>query len=322
MKRTYPHLVQPEEYPEFTQRWAKATTRAALDNTVQFATLRRFTEEENKLTDIREKLDLYTREIEMGKVVWPFVSTLLCSNFDELVAEIKKRGLFLFDFWGYVPGTNTAGQSWGQYRVPYRVLELLKRELGDRFLGMDNGEQDGRYIGAYAHMMYPDHQQGPRQYLNFHDYFAQLGDDMGHFITVLCSLNYGHYFAKMGDHIMLGAETARRSRITTSGTHISEGLVVSMDYSGSETHRSGIGSDGKITAPRETKAPIRNTDQKAARASDSSVDSCTPNIRTIAQFSVTSRGGSTPMNSRAIRKKRSFQNRHPSERCNTVAWNS
>ena len=207
--RIYPHLIQPEDYPEFSTRWAKATTREALDNEIQFACLRRFTEKENKLVDIVEKLDLYTKDIEMGKVVWPFVATLLADNFEELVDEIRKRNLFLFDFWGYVPGTNTAGQSWGQYSVEPRTLETLHRVLGNRFLGTDNGEQDGRYIGAYAHMLYPDTGDRKRQYINFRDYFDKLSDDMGNFLTVLCSLNFGHYFAAMGDHIMLGAETAQ-----------------------------------------------------------------------------------------------------------------
>jgi sugar phosphate isomerase/epimerase len=209
MKRVYPHPMTPEDYPEFIRRYARATTRPDLDDTIQFATLRGFTEIDNRLVDIKEKIDLYTEEVEMGKVVWPFVSTLYVDNFDELVAEIKKRKLFLFDFWGYVPGTNTAGQSWGQYKAPHRPFQLVAEELGSRFLGMDNGEQDGRYIGAYAHLMYPDTADRKKQYLNFYDYFEQLTEDMRHRITVLCSLNYGHYFAHKGDHIMVGAETAQ-----------------------------------------------------------------------------------------------------------------
>ena len=207
--RIYPHLMQPEDYPEFESRWARATTREALGNTVQFATLRKFSEKDNKLVDIAEKLDLYTEKVEMGKVIWPFVSTLLADNFEELVAEIKRRGLYLFDFWGYVPGTNPAGQSWGQYKVATRALDILHEVLGDHFLGTDNGEQDGRYIGAYAHQLYPDTRDRKRQFISFRDYFDKLADDMGHFLTVLCSLNYGHYFAAMGDHIMVGAETAQ-----------------------------------------------------------------------------------------------------------------
>lgn len=210
MKRVYPHLIQPQEYPEFTRRWARATTREDLEGKIQFAALRRFTEEKNKLADIGEKLDLYTQgPLEMGKVVWPFCSTLAMDNFEELVDEVKRRGLYLFDFWGYVPGTNPTGQYWGNFRTPYRAFELMRDRLGGRFLGMDNGEQDGRYIGSYAHLMYPAMQDRKLQYLNFYDFFAELRDDMSHFITVLCSLNYGHYFAAMGDHIMVGAETAQ-----------------------------------------------------------------------------------------------------------------
>lgn len=207
--RAYPHLDEPEEHPEFANRWARATTRAALENKVQFATLRRFTERDNKLIDVEEKLDLYTKEIEMGKVIWPFVCTLTADNFEEFVEEIERRKLFVFDFWGYVPGTNPAGQGWGQYRVQPRALDVLEQRLGERFLGTDNGEQDGRYIGSYAHMLYPDSTDRRRQLINFRDYFDKVADDMGHVLTVLCSLNYCHYFAAMGDHIMLGAETAQ-----------------------------------------------------------------------------------------------------------------
>jgi hypothetical protein len=85
----------------------------------------------------------------------------------------------------------------------------MREKLGDRFLGMDNGGQDGCYIGAYAHLMFPDVQDRRRQYLNFHAFFDRLADDMGHRDTALCSLNFGHYFAAMGDHILLGAETAQ-----------------------------------------------------------------------------------------------------------------
>jgi sugar phosphate isomerase/epimerase len=210
MRRVYPHPMRPQDHPEFTRRWARATTREDLGGVIQFAALRRFTEEKNRIVDIGEKLDLYTQgPLEMGKVVWPYCSTLAMDNFEELVDELKRRGLFLFDVWGYVPGTNPAGQYWGNYRTPYRPFELMRDRLGGRFLGMGNGEQDGRYIGAYAHLMYPTAQDRKLQYLNFYDYFAELGDDMSHFVTALCSLNYGHYFAAMGDHIMLGAETAQ-----------------------------------------------------------------------------------------------------------------
>ena len=34
--------------------------------------------------------------------------------------------------------------------MPDGVTEMLERELGDRWLGMDNGEQDGRWAGDAA----------------------------------------------------------------------------------------------------------------------------------------------------------------------------
>ena len=59
MKKVYPQLIDPEDYPEFRSRWAKAVTRSALNNTIQFTTLRHFTVEDGKITDIEEKLNLY-----------------------------------------------------------------------------------------------------------------------------------------------------------------------------------------------------------------------------------------------------------------------
>ena len=39
--------------------------------------------------------------------------------------------------------------------IPDGVLDLFEKELGDHWLGMDNGEQDGRYVGSFAPRMYP-----------------------------------------------------------------------------------------------------------------------------------------------------------------------
>ncbi len=58
MIRVYAKPVDPEAYPDFTRRWARATLKQDLDNEIQFTTLRNFTVENNCIVDIEEKLDL------------------------------------------------------------------------------------------------------------------------------------------------------------------------------------------------------------------------------------------------------------------------
>jgi hypothetical protein len=205
----YPHPVDPESYPEYTRRAVKAVTRSDLDDQIQFTALRVFSIRDGKLEGFREDLDIYTGKLRIGKIIWPFYRTLFASNFGELVDEIARRKLWLFDFWGYVPGSDSAADFWGQYQVPTEALGYLRKTLGPRFLGMDNGEQDGRYIGGYAPLMCPALPDRARQYENFARFFEALGDDMGHHLSVLCSLNYGHYFAKEADSTILGEESGQ-----------------------------------------------------------------------------------------------------------------
>ena len=58
----------------------------------------------------------------------------------DVVDSISRRGLFLFDVWGYVPGSGP-GDYWKQYTPSREALDLLENKLGDHWLGMDVGEQ-------------------------------------------------------------------------------------------------------------------------------------------------------------------------------------
>ena len=86
---------------------------------------------------------------------------------------------------------------------------MLEAKLGERWLGMDIGEQDGRYIGGYANQMTPASASRFEQYLNFQRHFERMGDDLGHKLSALVSLNFGHYFLKEGTFTLIGAETAQ-----------------------------------------------------------------------------------------------------------------
>lgn len=210
-QQIYAHPVKPENYPDYNERHAKAVTREAMNHEIQFTSLRVFSEDNKTkmLTDIKSEIDLYTKTFRLGNVLWPVYKTLFAENFGELVDEVQKRGLYMFDFWGYVPGSQPQEDViWGEYEVPQKAHEALKR-LGDHFLGFDNGEQDGRYIGGYAKFASPVADSRKKQYQNFQAHFEKLGNAMKNHMVTLSSLPFLHYFAKEGNTIMLGAETAQ-----------------------------------------------------------------------------------------------------------------
>lgn len=208
MPALYPYLLDPGIFPDFTRRCVRVPTWDTFNHAVQFITLRGFTIKKNRLINWREDLDAYTKHYKLGKIIWPVFQTVFTENFKELVREIKQRELYLFDIWGHVPGSATDGM-WGHVMPPNGMVQYLSQELGDHFLGFDNGEQDGRYVGKYALQQCPSPDNRFQQYLNFHRHFERMGDDLGNQMTALVSLCFGHYFLKEGNHLLLGAETAQ-----------------------------------------------------------------------------------------------------------------
>ena len=150
-------------------------------------------------------------DAELGTILWPHQSGIQIENLDELARWVKGRGLFLFDFWGYVPGCGPFGAGdWIQNRPGQAKFDILESVLGDHWLGMDNGEQDGRYVRLYASQMTPVTRCRFDQYLNFQRHFERLGNDLGNKLATLVSLNFGHYFLKEGLYTLIGAETAQQ----------------------------------------------------------------------------------------------------------------
>ncbi len=204
----YPYLLNPAAYPFYQYRAFAAPDWATFDNLPQFTTLRAFPERDGRLVNWREEIEMYVERFKLGRVLWPVIQTLYAENFPELVAEVKRRGLYLFDFWGYVPGSPMEGM-WSQITPPPGMVAYLESRLGDHFLGIDVGEQDGRYIGGYATQQCPSPDDRGAQYLNFHRHFQRMGDDLGNHLTALVSLCFGHYLLKEGNCALLGAETAQ-----------------------------------------------------------------------------------------------------------------
>ena len=204
----YPYLLDPKGYPDYTRRPVRVPTWKTFEDQTQFMTLRGFTIEDDQLVEWREALDLHTEEHQLGRFVWPAFRTVFPSNFPELVEEIRRRGLYLFDIWGHVPGSSYEG-FWSHVMPPPGMVKFLERTLGDHFLGFDNSEQDGRYVGGYARQQCPARSDRFLQYLNFQRHFERLCDDLGNHMSALVSLCFGHYFLKEGNHVLLGAETGQ-----------------------------------------------------------------------------------------------------------------
>ncbi len=206
--RVYSHLLAPREHPDYNRRAVKPPTWETFKNRTQFTCLRGFGEQGGRLVGFAEELEKYTHTYELGDVIWPSYSTIFATNLCDLADEIRRRDLYLFDLWGYVPGSGPGGY-WQQFTPPAGALPMLEAKLGERWLGMDIGEQDGRYIGGYASQMTPASASRFEQYLNFQRHFERMGDDLGHKHAALVSLNFGHYFLKEGTYTLIGAETAQ-----------------------------------------------------------------------------------------------------------------
>ncbi|MDQ1255413.1 MAG: hypothetical protein QG656_2, partial [Candidatus Hydrogenedentes bacterium] len=202
------HLVEPREHPDDDRRYVKPPSWDKFGGRTQFATLRGFGVTEGKITGYIEALDQYTQTYRLGNVIWPSYPIVFAENLGDLADEIQRRGLFLFDLWGYVPGSGPGGY-WQQYQTPPGVFPMLEGKLGDHWLGMDIGEQDGRYIGGYASQMMPVSGGRFEQYLNFQCHFEHMGNELGNRLSVLVSLNFGHHLLKEGTYATIGAETAQ-----------------------------------------------------------------------------------------------------------------
>lgn len=221
--RVYSHLMDPREHPDYERHAVRPPDWDTFHNRTQMTCLRCFAIEDGRIVGYSEDMEKYTRTHELGDMIWPASPILFTKNIEDLVDEIQQRNLYLFDIWGFVPGSGPArscseqynpgrGAASGfieQFKPPVEALAMFEAKLGPRWLGMDVGEQDGRYIGGYASQMYPTSESRLVQYFNFQRFFQRMTDDQGSKMTALVSLNFGHHFLKEGVYTLLGAETAQ-----------------------------------------------------------------------------------------------------------------
>ena len=204
--KVYSHAENPRLHPDDARRFVKPPDAAALGGRLQFMAMRSMRDGE----EYKKDLDKYVERDRLGNFIWPYVRMVYNTNLVEQVGELKRRGLYLFDLWGYVPGSGPGTRHRAQqFPIPRKSLDLFERELGDRWLGMDTGEQDGRWVCGYAPSLQPFGGDRFRNYLHFQRFFERLHRLNGNRMAALVSLNYGHYLVKEGCYTMLGAETGQ-----------------------------------------------------------------------------------------------------------------
>jgi hypothetical protein len=145
LPRVWVRPVNPEEYPGFAERPVKPVTRKDLDNQFHTTALRGFSTDRSpaepphhfRLSGVNDTLDLYTKDYDFGRVIWPFWTFLFADNWQEAIEEMAARRLYLFDIWGYCPSGPPEKFGWSEYQVPSHVHDYILQKMGPRFLGYD-----------------------------------------------------------------------------------------------------------------------------------------------------------------------------------------
>ncbi|MBI2298513.1 MAG: LamG domain-containing protein [Armatimonadetes bacterium] len=204
--RPWTKPVVPEEHPLFAAADPKPVTRATLGYGFHTTGARGIS---------TDTLDDFHRFYDFGDICWPHIG--ICplrsqypdeakyqaalQDFEKQLLAVRDRGLYVFDVWGYVPYEQ--GFPWTA--APEHKAILLK-VFGDRFLGFDNGEQDGRYIGSYADRgTFTDRRGGWEDFVAWDKHVCADGQD---YMNATGSLNFSHYYGERGAR-MLGLETAQ-----------------------------------------------------------------------------------------------------------------
>lgn len=197
----YPHKMSPRESADDSRRFVKPPATALECGATAFTSIRDIP----RNADISKEFDKYE---QLGNYAWLNYRTLFDDRIGAILGEIEKRKFRLFDVWGFVPGSGAGEEPWVQFAPPKRVLENAEKSLGGNWLGMDNGEQDYRYMRCFAFSTYQPDDDFSR-YVDFHRHFERLGDCLGNKMAALLGLNFGHYFLKEGLYTYIGAETGQ-----------------------------------------------------------------------------------------------------------------
>ena len=212
--RPWTKPVVPEEHPLYATTEPKPVTRKTMGDHLHQTGARGIDP---------ATLDQYHKHYDFGDVCWPHIGICpLRKSFakeeqyqaalaamEKKLQEVHTRGLYLFDIWGYVPPG--PGENPEMTKFPWTIAPehhaVLMKVFGDRFLGYDNGEQDGRYIGSRAHLG-----KATNRKEGWDDFVAWDRDiicrDAMNYMNATGSVNFSLYYGERGCR-MLGLETAQ-----------------------------------------------------------------------------------------------------------------
>jgi hypothetical protein len=163
----------------------------------------------------------------LGDVIAPTFPWLWQPNLTGALEDLMEQKVYLTDINQYVPGVACVQPQcgYGQYKPPRGLMDSVEKIMGNAYTGMDNGEQDGRYVGEFAGQQYrgsggDSHpvralslaargDELQRNFLQFSRHFQQLTDDEGSKMQSLNTVYYPHYFGKTGLYTSLSFENAQ-----------------------------------------------------------------------------------------------------------------
>ncbi|MGQ9608664.1 MAG: hypothetical protein ACUVWN_05150 [bacterium] len=65
--------------------------------------------QDDQIVNYKDEIDKYTKIHKLGNVIWPSYPILFAKNLGDLADKIRERNIYLFDIWGYVPGSGPRG---------------------------------------------------------------------------------------------------------------------------------------------------------------------------------------------------------------------
>ena len=139
--RLYPLLNAPLENPFAQRHWIKPAMFTAYNGTGGYGNTTHFAgHSANTLLG------------KNGDVIAPTFPFLFNTNLSGALDTLKQQEIYLTDINQYVPGVPVS--TYGEYKPARLLLDSVEKIMSDAYTGMDNGEQDGRYLGEYAGQQY------------------------------------------------------------------------------------------------------------------------------------------------------------------------
>jgi hypothetical protein len=215
-------LVDPRTYPGYSRRPFAAPTWETFGNRPQLVGGRYhgvkwdITEEDlTRLVPPGEPLA--DRPWFVGRVYRPDLGILRANDedFRAGLERMRDTGMYLFNIGGYGPGSPRKG-SFGQALIPAERLDALRGILGERFLGFDLGEQDGRLHNVFERVQLPAPRTAVAAHRLFHDWCDRVIDDQGGRLSLLSVLWNWHHPIRDGAMTLAGAECQNKHGVANS----------------------------------------------------------------------------------------------------------